>query len=122
MSWVWTPGNDCSLPFNKHSSSKVWRVKICRNQSVAKAGMSMAETLDLHPVSLESEPLVNLKSFSISNSLDDIGILPFMNHSSEAFSPTAPNSSLKDLGFVSPCKASPLVSEGYFLRSCSKSV
>ena len=27
---------------------------------------------------------------------------------------------MKDLGFVSPCKA--IVSKGYYLRSCSKSV
>ena len=29
---------------------------------------------------------------------------------------------MKDLGFVSPCKASPIISKGYYLRSCSKSV
>ena len=31
-------------------------------------------------------------------------------------------SSLKELGFVSPCKASTIISKGYYLRSCSKSV
>ena len=81
----------------------------------------MNENLDLHPVSLEFEPLAKLKSLSISNYLDDIGNFPFLNHSSEASSPIALNSSVKDLGFVSPCKASPIVSKGYYLRSCSKS-
>ena len=59
--------------------------------------------------------MTNINSLSIFNSLDDIG--NFQNLSS-----TATISSLKDLGFVSPCKASPVVSKGYFLRSCSKSV
>ena len=61
------------------------------------------------------DPLANLTSFSIFNSLDDSG--NFQNLSS-----SATISSLKYLGFVSPCKASPVVSKGYFLRSCSKSV
>ena len=61
------------------------------------------------------DPLANLTSFSIFNSLDDSG--NFQNLSS-----SATISSLKDLGFVSPCKASPVASKGYFLRSCSKSV
>ena len=29
---------------------------------------------------------------------------------------------MKNLGFVSPCKASAILSKGYYLRSCSKSV
>ena len=41
----------------------------------------------------------------------------FLNLSS-----SASFSSLKGLGFVSPCKASPIVSKGYYLRSRSKSV
>ena len=47
-------------------------------------------------------------------------IIFFLNLTSEALSSSVPNSSLKDLGFVSPCKA--IVSKGYFLRSSSKSV
>ena len=39
-----------------------------------------------------------------------------------ALSSADPNKSLKELGFVSPCKASPIVSKGYYLRSCLKSV
>ena len=109
--------NECSLPFNKHSFSKVWRVKNGGNQSATKAGTSVNENLDLHPVSFESEPLAKLNSLRISNSMDDIGNFPFLNPS-----PTAPISSLKELGFVSPCKASPIVSKGYYLRSCSNSV
>ena len=44
----------------------------------------------------------------------------FLNLSSEALPSSVPNSSLKDLGFVSPCKA--IVSKGYFLRSITKYV
>ena len=71
--------NECSLPFNKHSSSKVWRVKNGGNQFDAKDGTSVDENLDLHSVSFESEPLANLKSLSISNSKDELGNLPFLN-------------------------------------------
>ena len=52
--------------------------------------------------------------------MDDLDNIPFLNLSSKALSSTVPNLSLKDLGFVSPCKA--IVSKGYYLRSCSKSV
>ena len=52
--------------------------------------------------------------------MDDLDNIPFLNLSSVALSPTIPNLSLKDLGFVSPCKA--IVSKGYYLCSCSKSV
>ena len=44
----------------------------------------------------------------------------FLNLTSEALFSSIPNTSLKDLGFVSPCKA--VVSKGYFLRSSTKSV
>ena len=84
--------------------------------------MSVDENLDMHYVFLEPEPLAKLKSLSISNSLDELGNFPYLSHPSVALSPAAPNLSLKDLGFVSPCKASPIVSKGYYLRSCSKSV
>ena len=84
--------------------------------------MSVDENLDIHFVSHEFDPLAKLKQLSISNSMDDLDNIPFLNLSSEALSPTVPNLSLKDLGFVSPCKASPIVSKGYYLRSCSKSV
>ena len=47
-------------------------------------------------------------------------IIFFLNLTSEALISSIPNRSLKDLGFVSPCKA--VVSKGYFLRSSSKSV
>ena len=30
------------------------------------------------------------------------------------------NGALRDFGFISPLKISPVVSKGYFLRSCSK--
>ena len=113
--------HECSLPFNKPSSTKVWRVKKGGIQSDAKVGSSVEENLDMHYGSHEPEP-PKLKSLSISNSLDELGNFPYLNHSSVALSPTAPNLSLKDLGFVSPCKASPIVSKGYYLRSCSKSV
>ena len=77
--------NDCSLSFKKHSSSKIWRVKKDWNSSIAKAGMSVVETLDnwransdgtqstakvgksvdenldVHPISLGFDPLANLK-------------------------------------------------------------
>ena len=70
------------------------------------------------------EPLATLKSLSISNMSDDLGINPCFSNPSVALSPSAPftNLALRDLGFVSPCKVSPIVSKGYFLRSCSKSV
>ena len=92
------------------------------NQFAAKARESVIENLNLQPISPVSEPLAKLKSLSFSNSMDDLGNTPFLNHSSEALSPIAPILSLKDLGFVSPSKASPIVSKGYFLRSCSKFV
>ena len=84
----------------------------------------MEENLDLHYVSCESEsePLANLKSLSISNSMNDLANIPSLNHFPEALSPSVPNLSLKNLGFVSPCKASPVLSKGYYLRSCLKSV
>ena len=122
MSWVWTLANDFSLPFNKHSSPKVWRVKKDGIQSAAKAGLSVDENLDLHSISPDFEPLANLKQLSISNSMDVLDNTPVLNLSTEALSSSVPNWSLKDLGFVSPCKASPFVSKGYYLRSCSKSV
>ena len=78
----------------------------------------MDENLDIHPVSLGFDPLANLKQISISNSMDDN--IPFLNLSSEALPSSVPNLSLKEIGFVSPCKA--IVSKGYFLRSCTKSV
>ena len=59
---------------------------------------------------------------SISNSLSDLAIIPSLNFFSKALSPSTPDLSLKNLGFVSPCKASPVVSKGYYLRSCMKSV
>ena len=112
--------NDCSLPFNKHSSSKVWRVKKDGTQTAAKAGVSVDENLDLHSISPDFEPLANLKQLSISNSLDVLDKNLVLNLSTEALSSSVRNWSLKDLGFVSPCKA--IVSKGYNLRSCSKSV
>ena len=84
--------------------------------------MPVEENLDLHSVSLKSEPLAKLKSLSISNSMNDLVNIPSLNIFPEALSPTVPNLSLKNLGFVSPCKASPVLSKGYYLRSCSKSV
>ena len=84
--------------------------------------MSVDENLDMHSVSPGVDPLAKLKQLSISNSMDDLDTIPYLNLSFEALSPTVPNLSLKDLGFVSPCKASPIVSKGYYLRSCSKSV
>ena len=80
----------------------------------------MDENLDLHSISHDFEPLANLKQLSISNSLDVLDNAPVLNLSTEALSSSVPNWSLKDLGFVSPCKA--IVSKGYNLRSCSKSV
>ena len=80
----------------------------------------MDENLDLHSISPDFEPLANLKQLSISNSLDVLDNTPVLNHSSEALSLSVLNWSLKDLGFVSPCKA--IVSKGYYLRSCSKTV
>ena len=82
------------------------------NQSAATDGPSVNENLDVHSVSYEPDPLPKL--FPIATSLDDIG-------NTQMLSSTA-SSSLIDLGYVSPCKASPVVSKGYFLRSCSKSV
>jgi len=75
--------NECSLSFKKFS--KVWRVKNGGNQYAAKAGTSVNENLDLHPVSFESDPLAKLNSLSISNSMDDIGNFPSLN-----ISPTDP--------------------------------
>ena len=86
-------------------------------QSIEKVGKSVDENLDVHSVSLDFDPLANLKQISLSNSLDDNF---FLNLTSEALFSSIPNTSLKDLGFVSPCKA--VVSKGYFLRSSSKSV
>ena len=87
--------NDFSLSFKKHSSSKIWRVKKDWNQSIANAGMLVVETLDnwransdeiqsnakvgksvdenldVHSVSLDFDPLANLKQIRLSNSLDD---------------------------------------------------
>ena len=70
------------------------------------------------------EPLATLKSLSISNMSDDLGINPCFSNPSVALSNFAPfmNLALRDLGFVSPCKVSPIFSKGYFLCSCSKSV
>ena len=86
-------------------------------QLIAEVGKSVDENLDVHSVSLDFDPLANLKQISLSNSLDEN---LFLNLTSEALYSPAPNSSLKDLGFVSPCKA--IVSKGYFLRSSTKSV
>ena len=66
--------------------------------------------MDLHSVSLKSEPLAKLKSLSISNSMNDLANIPSMKLFSEALSPTVPDLSLKNLGFVSLCKATPVVS------------
>ena len=52
--------------------------------------------------------------------MDILDKTPVLNLSTEALSSSIPNWSLKDMGFVSPCKA--IVSKGYNLRSCSKSV
>ena len=95
-----------------------WSVNSDGILSSAKIEKSMDENLDLHPVSLGFEPLANLKQISSSNSMDDN--IPYLNLSSEALLSSVPNLSLKEHGFVSPCKAN--VSKGYFLRSCTKSV
>ena len=126
--------NNCSLSFKKHSSAKVWRVKKDWHQSSAKAGIPVIDNLDMcldviQPydkvgksvdenldVSIGCDPLANLKQINLSNPLDDNF---FLNLTSEAPFSSIPNTSLKDLGFVSPCKAA--VSKGYFLRSCTKS-
>ena len=130
--------NNCSLSFKKISSSKSWRVKKDWNQPHAKAGISVEtldswkakpveiqsiikvgspedENLDVPSVSQDLDPLANLKQICFANSRDEnLLCIP----SSEAFVPPIPISSLKDLGFVSPCKA--LISKGYFLRSSTK--
>ena len=54
--------HECSLPFNKPSSTKVWRVKKGGNQSDAKVGSYMEENLDMHFGSLEPEHLPKLKN------------------------------------------------------------
>ena len=97
-----------------------WRIKSDGIQSTAKVGNFVDENLDMHYVSLGFDPLAKLKQLSFSNSMDDLDNIPFLNLSSEALSSTVLNLSMKDLGFVSPCKA--IVSKGYYLRSCSKSV
>ena len=84
--------------------------------------MPVEENLDLHSVSCESEPLANLKPLIISNSMNDLANIPSLNHFPKALSLSVPNLSLKNLGFVSPCKASPVLSKGYYLRSCLKYV
>ena len=94
-----------------------WRANLVGTQSNAKVGKSVDENLDVHSVSLDFDPLANLKQIILSNSLDEN---LFLNLTSEALSSYVPNSSLKDLGFVSPCKS--IVSKGYFLRSSTKSV
>ena len=70
------------------------------------------------------EPLATLKYLSISNMSDDLGINPSFSNPSVALSPSDPftNLALRDLGFVSPCKVSPIFSKGYFLCSCTKYV
>ena len=78
--------------------------------------------MDVHFISLATKPLTNLNSLSIFNSLNDLANFPSLNLFPEALSPNVLNLSLKKLGFVSPCKASPVLSKGYYLRSCSKSV
>ena len=78
--------------------------------------------MDVQSVSFASEPLTILKSLSISTFMNDLANIPSLNLFPEALSPTVLNLSLKNLGFVSPCKASPILSKGYFLPSCSKSV
>ena len=82
-------------------------------QPWAKVGNSVDENLDALGSPLCLDPLANLKQISLSNLDDNFFLNPTLEDS-------FPNTSLKDLGFVSPCKA--VVSKGYFLRSSSKSV
>ena len=98
---------------------------------VAKEGLPLDEKeVDLNSIKVDLNPevgqtfLSTLKPLSISNLSDDLGFNPCIMNPSVASSSFAPfhNLALRDLGFVSPCKVSPIVSKGYFLRSCSKSV
>ena len=103
--------------------------KNCGTKLVAKEGLPLDEReVDLNSVKVDLNPevgqLSTLKPLSISNMSDDLGINPCFSNPIVALSPSVPftNLALRDLGFLSPCKVSPIVSKGYFLRSCSKSV
>ena len=90
-------------------------LKFQQEEIQIKVGSPEDENLDVPSVSQDLDPLANLKQICFANSRDEnLLCLP----SSEAFVPSIPISSLKDLGFVSPCKA--LISKGYFLRSSTK--
>ena len=92
-----------------------WKAKPVEIQSIIKVGSPEDENLDVPSVLQDLDPLANLKQICFANSRDEnLLCLP----SSEAFVPSIPISSLKDLGFFSPCKA--LISKGYFLRSSTK--
>ena len=125
--------NECSLTFNKHSSSgsvhKIWRVKKCGTNLEAKGGL----TPDESEVDLNSHKLIEyqevgsqtslsaLKPLSITTLCDDLGVNPIIKKpTSVSFYDPKQNEVLRDLRFVSPPKNFPIVIKGYFLHYCSK--
>ena len=62
-----------------------------------------------------------LKPLSITTLSDDLGVNPIIKKpTSVSFYDLKQNEVLRDLMFVSPPKDFPIVSNGYFLRSCLK--
>ena len=125
--------NDCSLPFNKHSSfgsvHKIWRVKNSGSNLASKEGMILDDSavdlnshksVDDQEVGSQSS-LTTLKTLSFTTPSNDLGCNKInKNPTSDSFYDPNQNDALRDLGFVSPPKDFPVVSKGYFLRSCSK--
>ena len=128
--------NDCSLPFNKNSSSgsvqKIWRAKNCGYNLEVQEGKALeeiSEDLNLSHQSLEDKVIGSQSSLSALKPLCITSLFKGLGWNKTDKEPVsvssydlAQNEALRDLGFVSPPKVFPVVSKGYFLRSVLKSI
>ena len=128
--------NDCSLPFNKNSSTvfvqRIWKAKNCGSNLEAKEGKALeeiSEDLNLSHQSLEDKDIGSQSSLSTLKPLCITSLSERLGWNKTDKEPVAvssydpvQNEALRDLGFVSPPKAFLVVSKGYFLCSVSKSI
>ena len=121
--------HQCSLPFNKKSSGsthKIWRVKSSGLNVDDKEGLAFvdkSEELIPNPKTVEEivigMPLKPLSIVSLAESVS-LGHNQMEKGSATPILDSVQSVALRDLGFVSPPIAIPVVNKGYYLRSCSK--
>ena len=128
--------NECSLPFNKKSSSgsvhKIWWVKNCGSNLEGKEGLAfedVSEDLNLSHKSVEEKVIGSHSSLSALKPLCITSLFKGLGWNKTDKEPVSVSSydpvqnyALRELRFISPPKVSPVVRKGYFLCSISKSI